>query len=155
MADQTERIQRPKPKPDILQGPRLNYNIPNLINLSRLSTPQSTASRAVGVLLCYAAYLRYFSNIKMPNAPSSSFTLPPITPPEQDLDVNSEIFSKKFLVELYLAVLVLVLYLWPFWQAYKKGTTFSSFVLSCFSTWGVSLVIYLGFLKLVQHYGAS
>ncbi|KAI0456211.1 hypothetical protein F5B21DRAFT_469106 [Xylaria acuta] len=162
MADQTEKNHEPKRKPDILQGPRLNYDIPTLISLPRLSTSQLTASHAVGVLLCYAAYLKYFSGIRALTAPGSNFTFPPITstahasgkPVDQDLDVESGVESDVF-VELYLAILVLVLYLWPIWQAYKERTTFSRLVLSCLSNWIIAVTIFLWYLKLTQQYGLS
>ncbi|KAI0191398.1 hypothetical protein EV127DRAFT_407341 [Xylaria flabelliformis] len=158
MADREQSpdtLPKPKPKASARYRRRrqLNWDFPKL-EFKNLSTPQLTASYAIGVLLFYAAYLRFFSNVS--KAPSSSFVLPPITRGGGgDLDVSSEIFSKKFLVEFYLALLVGVLYLWPFWNAYKKGSTLYSFVLSCASTWSVSLVIYLSFLKLIQYYGLS
>ncbi|KAI0857954.1 hypothetical protein F4860DRAFT_517329 [Xylaria cubensis] len=158
MADREQSpdsLPKPKPKASTRYRRRrqLNWDLPKL-EFKNLSTPQLTASRAIGVLLFYAAYLRFFSNVS--KAPSGSFVLPPITRGGSgDLDVSSEIFSKKFLVEFYLALLVGVLYLWPFWNAYKKGSTLKSFVLSCASTWSVSLVIYLSFLKLIQHYGLT
>ncbi|TRX94421.1 hypothetical protein FHL15_004576 [Xylaria flabelliformis] len=153
-----EPLPKPKSKPSTRYRRRhrqeLNWDFPKL-EFKNLSTPQLTASRAIGVLLFYATYLRYFSNVS--RAPSGNFVLPPITRGGGggDVDVGSEIFSKKFLVEFYLALLVGVLYLWPFWNAYRKGSTFNSFVRSCASSWSVSLVIYLSFLKLIQHYGLS
>ncbi|KAI1742117.1 hypothetical protein F4680DRAFT_40289 [Xylaria scruposa] len=158
MSDNSEHEQSPEPQPKPKPKPRRHHRqepswdlLPTL-NLQNLSTPQLTATRAIGVLVFYAVYLQSSSGGNVSKAPSDGF-LPPITR-GGDLDPDSETLSGKSVVELYLAVLVGVLYLWPFWKWYK-GATFFGLVLSCASCWGVSLVIYLSFLKLIQHYGLS
>ncbi|KAI0476655.1 hypothetical protein F4859DRAFT_56714 [Xylaria cf. heliscus] len=147
----------PKPKPSIPYRTRLYYyGIPR--SIPRLPTPRSTATQALAVLLCYAAYLRQFSDPRVPRTSGRSFILPPLTsaargkPANPELEVDSVFSSGVFLVEVYLAYLVLVLYLWPIWHAYKNGTKFSRFVFSCWLNWGLALLIYFCFLKLTQHY---
>ncbi|KAI0551072.1 hypothetical protein F4679DRAFT_594101, partial [Xylaria curta] len=162
MAD-NEQSPEPQPKPKATTSPRrrhrlrrqeLYWDLPSLD--FNLSARQLAAFLAMGVLLSYSTYLGYFSNNDNKyKAPSGTFVLPPITRGGiGDID-DSEIFSNKFLVELFLAVQVGVLYLWPFWNAFSKGTTFYGFVRSCASSAIASLVIYLSFQKVIQHYGLS